>query len=161
MTTADQSQFTPSTASITLTWSASSGADNYTIMVTPLLPSGQSLVSTTTTSLQLTVLYNEEYSINITAHNCVGSNSTIVPLTVGKNKYDIAVQKEHKINYLYPVGCSPPSPLANGSISEYSSGAVGAMLTFQCDTGYMPQEELTLTCLSNSSWVPTPECQGA
>ena len=53
MTTADQSQFTPSTASITLTWSASSGADNYTIMVTPLLPSGQSLVSTTTTSLQL------------------------------------------------------------------------------------------------------------
>ena len=75
MTTTDQSQFTPSTASITLTWSASSGADNYTIMVTPLLPSGQSLVSTTTTSLQLTVLYNEEYSINITAQNCVGSNS--------------------------------------------------------------------------------------
>ena len=85
MATADQSQFTPSTASITLTWSASSGADNYTIMVTPLLPSGQSLVSTTATSLQLTVIYNEEYSINITAQNCVGSNSTIVPLqlTVG------------------------------------------------------------------------------
>ena len=81
MTTADQSQFT--TASITLTWSASSGADNYTIMVTPFLPSGQSLVSTTTTSLQLTVLYNEEYSINITAQNCAGSNSTIVPLTIG------------------------------------------------------------------------------
>ena len=49
MTTADERQFTPSTASITVTWSASSGADNYTIMVTPLLPSGQSLVSTTTT----------------------------------------------------------------------------------------------------------------
>ena len=90
MTTADQSQFTPSTAaaSITLTWSASSGADNYTIMVTPLLPSGQSLVSTTTTSLQLTVLYNEEYSINITAQNCGGSNSTVVALTVG-NQYVI------------------------------------------------------------------------
>ena len=83
MTTADQSQFTPSTASITFTWSVSSGADNYTVMVTPLLSSGQSLVSTTTTSLQLTVLYNEEYSINITAHNCGGSNSTVVPLTVG------------------------------------------------------------------------------
>ena len=83
MTIVDQSLFTPSTASITLTWSASSGADNYTIMVTPLLPSEQSLVSTTSTSLQLTVLYNEEYSINITAHNCVGSNSTVVSLTVG------------------------------------------------------------------------------
>ena len=82
MTTADQSQFT---ASITLTWSTSSGADNYTIMVTPLLPSGQSLVSTNTTSLQLTVLYNEEYSINITAQNCAGSNSTVVALTVGNN----------------------------------------------------------------------------
>ena len=57
-------------------------------------------------------------------------------------------------------GCSPPSPLANGSISEYSGGAVGAMLTFQCDTGYMPQEEVTSTCLSNRSWVPIPECQG-
>ena len=62
--------------------------------------------------------------------------------------------------YNYIVGCSPPSPLANGSISEYSSGAVGAMLTFQCDTGYMPQEEVTSTCLSNRSWVPIPECDG-
>ena len=84
MTTTNEGQFTPSTASITVTWSASSGAENYTIMVTPLLPSGQSLVSTTTTSLQLTVLYNEDYSINITAQNCAGSNSTILPLTVGK-----------------------------------------------------------------------------
>ena len=79
-----ESQSTPSTASITLTWSASSGVDNYTIMVTPPLPSGQSLLSTTTTSLQLTVLYNEEYFINITAHVCDGSYSTSVPLTVGK-----------------------------------------------------------------------------
>ena len=30
---------------------------------------------------------------------------------------------------------------------------------FQCDTGYMPQEEVTSTCLSNSSWVPAPECK--
>ena len=58
-----------------------------------------------------------------------------------------------------PVGCSPPSPFANGRVSEYSSGAVGAMLTFQCDTGYMPQEEVTSICLSNSSWVPLPECE--
>ena len=59
-----------------------------------------------------------------------------------------------------PDGCSPTSPLANGSICEYNSGAVGAMLTFQCDTGYMPQEEVTSTCLSNGNWVPTPECEG-
>ena len=167
MTTADQSQFTTSTASITLSWSASSEADNYTIMATPLLPPGQSLVSITTTSLQLTVLYNEEYSINITAQNCVGSSSTIVPLTVGKKKYNIAVQKKLTslfLSYIYiylsPGGCSPPSPLADGSISEYSSGAVGAMLTIQCDTGYMPLERVTSTCLSNRNWSPIPECEG-
>ena len=167
MTAANERQFTPSTASITVTWSASSGADNYTIMVTPLLPSEQSLkyiliVSTTTTSLQLTVLYNEEYSINITAQNCAGNNSTIVPLTIGnrcKKIYDDLFHSSYFL-FLSPVGCSPPSPPANGSISEHSSGAVGAMLTFQCDTGYMPQEELTSTCLSSSSWVPLPECNG-
>ena len=85
MTTANAEQFTPSTASMTVTWSASSGADNYTIMVTPLLPSRQYLISTTTTSLQLTVLYNEEYAVSITAQNCAGSNSTTVPLTVGSH----------------------------------------------------------------------------
>ena len=83
MKTDNEEQFTQSTASMTVTWSASSGIDNYTIMVTPLLPSGESLFSRTTTSLQLTVLYNEDYSINITAQNCAGSNSTIVSLTVG------------------------------------------------------------------------------
>ena len=51
-------------------------------MVTTFLPSGQSLVSITNISLQLTLdlLYNEEYSINITAQKCAGSNSTIVTL---------------------------------------------------------------------------------
>ena len=167
MTTTNERQFTPSTASITVTWSASSGADNYTIMVTPLLPSGQSLVSTTTTSLQLTVLYNEDYSINITAQNCVGRNSTIVPIevTVGNYNNPAISCMNHKLmtlsqfQTLPPVGCSPPSLFANGRVSEYSSGAVGAMLTFQCDTGYMPQEEVTSTCLSNRSWVPLPECE--
>ena len=37
---------------------------------------------------------------------------------------------------------------------------MGTMLTFQCDTGYMPQEEVTSICLSNSSWVPAPDCKG-
>ena len=37
---------------------------------------------------------------------------------------------------------------------------MGAMLIFQCDPGYMPREELSSTCLSNSSWYPFPECEG-
>ena len=63
-------------------------------MVTPPLPSGHYLLSTTTTSLQLTVLYNEEYSINITAHNCGGSNVTVTQFTAGKyNKHKFHVHK--------------------------------------------------------------------
>ena len=76
-----ESQFTPSTASINLTWSASSEADNYTVMVTPTPPMLSSTV--VVTSLQLSVDYNVEYSINITANNCAGSRSTIFPLRIG------------------------------------------------------------------------------
>ena len=49
--------------------------------------------------------------------------------------------------------------LPNGMITEHRSGAVGAMLTFQCDTGYLPQDGISI-CLSNTSWVPIPYCKG-
>ena len=61
---------------------------------------------------------------------------------------------------IFLVGCNPPSPPANGSISEHSSGAVRAMLKFQCDPGYIPQGDGISTCLANSSWVPVQECEG-
>ena len=32
------------------------------------------------------------------------------------------------------------------------------MLTFQCNAGYIPQEQMTSTCLENGSWVPIPQC---
>ena len=78
MTTYDQ--FTKTGASISVTWSTSSGADNYTIKVTPPM----SNFTTTATSLQLIIVYNVNYSVNITAQNCAGSNSTIVSLIVGE-----------------------------------------------------------------------------
>ena len=83
MTTYDQ--FTQIGASINITWStiASSGADNYTIKVTPPVMPEQSDFTTTATSLKVILVYNVNYSMNITAHNCAGSNSTIVPLVAG------------------------------------------------------------------------------
>ena len=84
----NRSQFTQSEASVTLTWSASRGAENYTITVTPPLPESavtqSSIVSTVNESVQITVHYNEQYFINITAQNCVGKSSTVVPLLIGK-----------------------------------------------------------------------------
>ena len=82
-TTLTNKQFTKTGASITVTWSASRGADNYTVNVTPATMTGQiSDFTTTDTSLQLMLEYNVNYSINITAKNCAGSNSTVFPLTI-------------------------------------------------------------------------------
>ena len=83
MTTFDQ--FTKTGASISVIWSTSRGADNYTIKVTPPIMPGQSDFTTTATSLKLMLVYNVNYSINITSHNCAGSNSTIVLSVAGKN----------------------------------------------------------------------------
>ena len=81
----NHNHFTRSTASITLSWSAGSGADNYTIMVTPPLPeSAVTPLRIINESVQITVHYNEQYYVNITAQNCAGRNSTVVPLLVGK-----------------------------------------------------------------------------
>ena len=32
------------------------------------------------------------------------------------------------------------------------------MLTFQCNDGYIPHEQMTSTCQGNDSWVPIPQC---
>ena len=82
--TTNVTEFAKTGAFVYVTWSTSRGADNYTVRVTTPVMSGQSDFTTTATGLQLTVVYNVNYSVNITAQNCVGSNSTVVPLIVGE-----------------------------------------------------------------------------
>ena len=82
--TTNVTEFAKTGASVNVTWSTSRGADNYTIEVIPPVMSGQSDFTTTATSLQLTLVYNVNYSVNITAQNCAWRNSTVVPLIVGK-----------------------------------------------------------------------------
>ena len=82
---ATNKQFTKTGASVNVTWSTSRGADNYTVNVTPPIMPGQlSDFTTTDTSLLLMLDYNVNYTINITAQNCAGSNSTVLSLTIGK-----------------------------------------------------------------------------
>ena len=83
---ATNKQFTKTEASVNVTWSTSRGANNYTINVTPPIVPGQlSDFTTTDTSLQLPMLdYDVNYTINITAENCAGSDSAILPLTIGE-----------------------------------------------------------------------------
>ena len=78
-------QFTKTGTSVNITWSTGRGADNYTVNVIPPVVLGQiSDFTTTDTSLLLMVVYNVNYSVNITAKNCAGSNSIVFPLTIGE-----------------------------------------------------------------------------
>ena len=82
---ATDKQFTKTGALVNVTWSTSRGADNYTVNVTPPIIPGQLSDSTTTdTSLLLMLDYNINYTINITAQNCAGSNNIVLPLTIRK-----------------------------------------------------------------------------
>ena len=78
---------TRSVASITLSWSVSSGVDNYTITVTPesvTMIQQQRVLFTSTESVQIEIPYNQQYLVNITAQNCAGRNSTVLPILVGR-----------------------------------------------------------------------------
>ena len=156
---ATDKQFTKTGASVNVSWSTSKGADNYTVNVTPPIMPGQlSDFTTTDTSLLLMLEYNVNYTINITAiaRDCAGSNNTIFNLTIGKI---IIYLHQCVLTSLFPVaGCSPPSSPTNGRINEYHNGSVGASLTFQCNTGYLPHQLVTSTCMANCNWIPIPQC---
>ena len=100
-------QFIKTGASVNVTWSTSRGADNYTVNVTPPIMPGQLSDFTTTsdTSLLLVLLYNVNYTINITAiaRDCAGSNNTIFNLTIGKI---IIYLHQCVASYSPPCSCS-------------------------------------------------------
>ena len=82
---ATNKQFKKTGVSVNVTWSTSRGADNYTVNVTPPIMPGQlSDFTTTDNSLLLMLEYNINYTINITAQNCAGSDSAILPLIIGE-----------------------------------------------------------------------------
>ena len=69
-------------------WAPSTGADNYTVSVTPDLPSLGGPVTTTGTSLVLQdVPYNTPHTVSIVATNCAGSSAateTVINIAIGE-----------------------------------------------------------------------------
>ena len=63
--------------SVTLTWSSSAGADIYTVVVLPQLQSTDPVFTVNTNSLSLTLQYNTQYFLNITASNCAGRSNSL------------------------------------------------------------------------------------
>ena len=67
----------------------------------------------------------------------------------------------HPLLLLRTVDCGAPQPPANGSIDPYSSTLEGAVISFQCDQGFSPSEEVTATCVrdgntGSGTWSPDP-----
>ena len=61
---------------LVLNWNASGHFEEFFVVVSPSLASGAIFI-TINTSLQLPILYNQEYHISVVAYNCAG-NSTAV-----------------------------------------------------------------------------------
>ena len=68
-----------------LKWNVTGHFEEGFVSVTPPVTAG-SIFNTTNTTLQVPILYNQEYNISVMAHNCAG-NSTIVTISVNYGKF--------------------------------------------------------------------------
>ena len=67
------------------------------------------------------------------------------------------------IMLLLPANCSAPTAPRNGSIEPYQNTTEGAEITFRCNPGFVPAENMTAVCEGNGRWNPDPaiaECTG-
>ena len=55
-----------------------------------------------------------------------------------------------------PAGCGEPGTPINGSLSQFESAEVGAEVTYQCNTGFIPAAPQVSTCAHNRTWTPDP-----
>ena len=66
---------------VTVSWDPSAGDVSYRVTVVPVLTSGESMFVTMSTSLQLTLEYSINYTVQVVAFNCVG-NSSVATLNI-------------------------------------------------------------------------------
>ncbi len=143
-------------ASVTIEWDPPSQGGsplNYTITTTRDLISGPPPVTSTT----ITINYNTDYTITITASNCVGNGITsdVLSVNIGEFNNQILLTLLKYINNTV-VNCSDPSPVAGVTFSSFSDTTEGANISFNCEPGLEPQREDVSVCFSNGSWVPDP-----
>ena len=59
-------------------WEASGYADSYFIFVYPPLANSESTFTTTNTTFQLSMSYNEDYNISVFTSNCAGNSIPVI-----------------------------------------------------------------------------------
>ena len=52
--------------------------------------------------------------------------------------------------------CGAPAPPMNGSMQSYTNTTEGSVVVFQCDSGFVPEGEITAVCGRDSRWTPDP-----
>ena len=62
----------------------------------------------------------------------------------------------YALYYCYTDTCILPSPPRNGAITNFSNTEEGTMVTFQCNDGFTPVEEIMSTCLEDGIWEINP-----
>ena len=100
-------------------------------------PPAQSLLTTNSSVINITLSYNIEYRVTVQAGNCKGnSNITTISFTL--------------------VQCFPPS-VANGVlILPYTATTEGSVIVLKCEEGLVPEESIMAVCGNDRRWYPDP-----
>ena len=128
------------TSTVTIQWENMERQVTYLIHISNTSldsPPSQSLLTTDSTAINITLSYNIEYRITVQASNCRGkSNITEISFTL--------------------VQCFPPSAARGVSISPYTATTEGSVIVLKCEEGLVPEESIMAVCGNDRRWYPDP-----
>ena len=62
----------------------------------------------------------------------------------------------HESHFNSTVDCGAPLSSVNGSVQSHTNTTEGSVVVFQCDSGFVPEGEMTTVCGSDGQWSPNP-----
>lgn len=117
--------------------------------------------------LPITLLYNMDYTLNVSATNCAGHSDvlSITDIFVGTAMHNCLIIVGYMLWYvhnnyyitpstdIYAANCSAPIITNPGVVVKpYNSTVEGTALYFKCDSGFLPNERRVAVCQSNGQW---------
>ena len=128
------------TSTVTIQWENMERSATYLIDISNTSldsPPAQSLLTTNSTAINITLSYNIEYKVTVQAGNCRGnSNSTALSFTL--------------------IQCFPPSATNGMSISPYTATTEGSLIVLKCEESLVPEESIMAVCMNDRRWYPDP-----
>ena len=129
------------------------GIDNYTLIGAGITISLTVLPRPLKATLNL--LYNNTHVVSITASNCAGESTSSLITTHEGNIIEYCTVSGSSIVVYVIVGCGPPSHPPRGSLGDFTTSPVGAVVAFQCNPGMVPSQQMMSVC-TNGTWTPDP-----